>query len=63
MPLSLVSLLSRRHNVTELAPYEWSRSIFLLGKWGLCSPLPFGSGSRQVWCLIVGKPTETPYGR
>lgn len=29
MPLSLVSLLSRRHNVTELAPYEWSRSIFL----------------------------------
>lgn len=28
MPLSLVSLLSRRCFVTELAPYVWSRSVF-----------------------------------
>ena len=39
MPLSLLSLLTRRYHVTELAPYEWSRSTFSAEKWGLCSPL------------------------
>ena len=62
MPLSLISFLSRRHHVTELAPYEWSRSIFLQ-KSGDYAPHSLSVvAADAVWCLTVGKPTQCPTG-
>ena len=62
MPLSLVSLLSRRHNVTELAPFVWSHSIFSSKSGDYAPHSPLVVAADKSGALLWASPLKRPTG-